>query len=153
MANNKDLNDDGNSTSRNSSKMVKKGAKDVNKDKFTTNMKSNKNRYSQSNSTESTIMEDKKKNLHPENLEYKKPRFKNFRFVSLEDYMPPVTSVDEKPRNEIISLFTLSNIIFLFLDVVLPAWDVISDCMVINLYWKRSNFTWVRLFFFSKDNS
>ena len=42
-----------------------------------------------------------------------------------------------------LQLLTLSNLFFLVMDVCLPFWDIVSDIIVINNYWSRSNFTWV----------
>ncbi len=56
-------------------------------------------------------------------------------------------TVKKKQISGKMNLFTLGNIIFLVLDVCLPAWDIISDVMVVINYWKRSNFTWVNFFF------
>ena len=39
---------------------------------------------------------------------------------------------------------TFGNILFMVLDVFLPISDIISDFVVLELYWRNSNFEWVR---------
>ena len=101
----------------------------------------------QKESFESKISKDDDTNLHIDGLENKmniddsEDLSKNINL----DEGAQTNTLEKKQSNRKINLFTLGNIIFLVLDVCLPAWDIISDVMVIINYWKRSNFTWVKI--------
>ena len=41
-------------------------------------------------------------------------------------------------------VFAMANLLFLILDVCLPAWDFISDLKVVIQYWSNSDFNWVK---------
>ena len=41
-------------------------------------------------------------------------------------------------------VFVMANLLFLILDVCLPAWDFISDLKVVIQYWSNSDFNWVK---------
>ena len=106
----------------------------------------------QKESFESKISKDDDTNLHIDGLENKmniddsEDLSKNINL----DEDAQTNTLEKKQSNRKINLFTLGNIIFLVLDVCLPAWDIISDVMVIINYWKRSNFTWVKNLIFSE---
>ena len=107
----------------------------------------NKDSLYQKESFESKISKDDDTNLHIDGLENKmniddsEDLSKNINL----DEDAQTNTLEKKQSNRKINLFTLGNIIFLVLDVCLPAWDIISDVMVIINYWKRSNFTWVKI--------
>ena len=107
----------------------------------------NKDSLYQKESFESKISKDDDTNLHIDGLENKmnvddsEDLSKNINL----DEGAQTNTLEKKQSNRKINLFTLGNIIFLVLDVCLPAWDIISDVMVIINYWKRSNFTWVKI--------
>ena len=104
----------------------------------------NKDSLYQKESFESKISKDDDTNLHIdglENINYSEDLSKNINL----DEGAQTNTLEKKQSNRKINLFTLGNIIFLVLDVCLPAWDIISDVMVIINYWKRSNFTWVKI--------
>ena len=107
----------------------------------------NKDSLYQKESFKSKISKDDDTNLHIDGLENKmniddsEDLSKNINL----DEDAQTNTLEKKQSNRKINLFTLGNIIFLVLDVCLPAWDIISDVMVIINYWKRSNFTWVKI--------
>ena len=43
-------------------------------------------------------------------------------------------------------LLTGANLMFLLLDVCLPAWDFTNDLMITTKYWMKASFEWVKSF-------
>ena len=43
-------------------------------------------------------------------------------------------------------LLTWTNLVFLVLDVCLPAWDFTSDLILTTKYWIGASFDWVKTF-------
>ena len=43
-------------------------------------------------------------------------------------------------------LLTGANLMFLLLDVCLPAWDFTNDLMITTKYWMNASFDWVKSF-------
>ena len=49
---------------------------------------------------------------------------------------------------KLVPLLTVTNMMFMVLDICLPAWDFISDIILTLKYWFNASFDWVEHFWF-----